>query len=241
VNRVVHLVRWKRPMDRRRLRILPCPFSVVPFALLTFPLICLVTSGDGRSAAIVREAAAAGVDLVQIREPLLESGALHSLTREAVNGAAGTACQIVVNDRLDVAVAAGAAGVHLRADSFPASRVREVAPKGFLIGRSVHEPAEAVAATAQGGCDYLIFGTVFPSSSKPPGHQVAGLRKLQEVCGSTDLPVIAIGGISVENAADAIVAGAHGVAAIDLFRRCRSVRSLVSQLRQRFDTPPDLV
>jgi thiamine-phosphate pyrophosphorylase len=203
---------------------------------LRFPLICLVTSGEGRAPDTFHEAAAAGVDLIQIREPSLDTGALLTLTRAAVSDAAGTSCRVVVNDRLDVAVAGAAAGVHLRSASFPTVRVRDVAPPDFLIGRSVHEPAEAAALDEEGGCDYVIFGTVFPSTSKPPGHRVAGLHTLRQVCAATRLPVIAIGGISVENAADAVSAGAWGVAAIDLFRRPGSLASTVSRLRQRFDT-----
>jgi thiamine-phosphate diphosphorylase len=183
---------------------------------------------------LVREAASAGVDLVQIREPRLEGGALLSFVRAAIDESAHTSCQVLVNDRFDVAIAANAGGVHLRGNSFAARRVRTLAPAGFLIGRSVHEPAEAVAVTQDGGCDYLIFGTVFESRNKPPEHPVAGLNALREVCRSTALPVIAVGGISIENAAEAVAAGAKGIAGIDLFRG--SIRSTVSSLRQRFDT-----
>ena len=199
-----------------------------------FPLICLITQGEGRVPRLVREAAAAGVDLVQIREPGLEGAVLLSFVREAIGEAAPTACRVVVNDRFDVAIAANAAGVHLRGNSFPASRLRSLAPPGFLIGRSVHDPAEAIAVTRDGSCDYLIFGTVFESRNKPAGHPVAGLNGLREVCRATALPVIAVGGISVENAADVVAAGAKGVAGIDLFRG--SIGATVVRLRQQFDT-----
>src|SRR5436190_10279987 len=200
------------------------------------PIICLVTSGEGRVPGLVREAAAASIDLVQIREPMLQGGALATFVREAINEAIGTSCSMVVNDRFDVAIAAKAAGVHLRADSVAPARIRNIAPAGFLVGRSVHDPAEAAAITHAGGCDYLIFGTVFPSRSKPAGHRAAGVQKLQDVCRATMLPVIAIGGISLENAAEVIAAGARGIAAIDLFRRGRSISSTVAILRQQFDT-----
>ena len=173
---------------------------------------------------------------MQIREPRLEGGALVSFVRAAIEEAeaAHTACQVLVNDRFDVAIAANAAGVHLRGSSFSARRVRPLAPESFLIGRSVHLPAEAVAVAQEGGCDYLIFGTVFESRNKPPGHPVAGLDVLREVCRATVLPVIAVGGISIENAADVVAAGAKGIAGINLFRG--SISSTVSSLRQRFDT-----
>ncbi len=183
---------------------------------------------------LVREAASSGIDLVQIREPRLEAGALLSFVREAIDEAAHTSCRVLVNDRFDVAVAADAAGVHLPGHSFPAGRIRRLAPVGFLIGRSVHSPAEAAAVTQDGGCDYLIFGTVFRSRNKPHGHPVAGLKGLREVCRATSLPVIAVGGISIENTAEVVAAGAQGVAGIDMFRG--SVSSTVSKLRQRFDT-----
>lgn len=203
---------------------------------MRFPIICLITDGHGTAPGLVREAASAGIDLVQIRDPSLESGALSSVVREAIEEAAHTSCRVLVNDRFDVAIAATAAGVHLRGSSFPAARIRNVAPTRFLIGRSVHGAAEAASVTQDGGCDYLIFGTVFRSRNKPAGHPVAGLDGLRQVCRSTTLPVIAVGGISLENAAAVIAAGARGVAAIDLFRRDGPVNAVVSALRQQFDT-----
>jgi thiamine-phosphate diphosphorylase len=201
---------------------------------LPFPLICLITRGEGPVPGLIREAASSGVDLVQIREPRLESGALVSFVRDAIDETAHTSCRVLVNDRLDVAIAANAAGVHLRGNSFSAARVRPVAPVGFLIGRSVHDPEEAAAVTRDGGCDYLIFGTVFESRNKPAGHPIAGLNGLRQVCRATALPVIAVGGISIQNAAEVVAAGAKGIAGIDLFRA--SVSSTVSSLRQQFDT-----
>ena len=194
------------------------------------PIICLVTSGQGITPDRLREAASAGVDLIQLREPSLDGRALALLARAAVEEASGTACRIVVNDRVDIALVANASGVHLRSNSMAAVRVRRVTRPGFLIGRSVHDASEATRVTESGGCDYLIFGTVFPSASKPPGHQAAGLDRLREVCRATTLPVIAIGGITTENAADALVAGARGVAAIQLFRT-GPLAPLVARLR----------
>lgn len=201
------------------------------------PIICLVTGGGtpGELVSLIREAAIAGVDLVQIREPALDDRSLVALTRQAIAETRGTGCRIVVNDRLDVALASGAAGVHLRAESFAERRVRTLAPGGFLIGRSVHDVAQAEAA-ARAGCSYLIFGTVFPSRNKPADHPIAGLVDLREVCRSVQVPVIAIGGVSVENAEQAFSAGARGVAAIDLFRGGEPLSGIVPTLRRRFDT-----
>jgi thiamine-phosphate pyrophosphorylase len=162
-------------------------------------------------------AVSAGVDVIQIRERDLPDGQLAALVRRIAGLAAGTSTRVMVNDRADVAIAAGAAGVHLRGDSLPASRVRMTAPEGFLIGRSVHSLAEVDAAAAGGGCDYLLFGTVFPSAGKPDGHPVAGLDALRAACARSSLPVIAIGGINEENAALVRAAGAAGFAAVGLF------------------------
>jgi thiamine-phosphate pyrophosphorylase len=166
-----------------------------------------------RAAAAVR----AGVDVIQVRERDLPDGQLVALVRRIAGLAAGTSTRVMVNDRADVAIAAGAAGVHLRGDSVPASRLRTTVPEGFLIGRSVHSLADVDAAAADGGCDYLLFGTVFPSAGKPDGHPVAGLDALRAACARSSLPVIAIGGINEENAALVRAAGAAGFAAVGLF------------------------
>jgi thiamine-phosphate pyrophosphorylase len=202
------------------------------------PIVCLVTNGpDHRPLKdIIIEAAFAGVDLVQIREPSLSDGALISLARQVIQATTRTACRILVNDRFDVALAADGAGVHLRSSSYPAARLREVTPASFLIGRSVHSTREASGVAAAGGCDYVMFGTVFPSASKPAGHTPAGVDALREVCAAVTLPVLAIGGISLENARAAIEAGACGVAAIGLFRGSRATAAIVSALRRQIDT-----
>ena len=200
------------------------------------PIICLVTGGAGGRPLLdaIVEAAQAGVDLVQIREPGLGDRALLELTRGAVEATRDTPCRILVNDRFDIAMRANAPGVHLRSESFPAARIRAAAPQGFLIGRSVHDAAEAAAAAP--GCDYLIFGTVFPSASKPATHQASGLAALRAVCAAVPIPVLAIGGISTDNVSDVAAAGASGVAAIRLFRGREPIASLVSIVRRRFDT-----
>jgi thiamine-phosphate pyrophosphorylase len=162
-------------------------------------------------------AARGGVDVIQVRERDLPDRDLVPLVRRIVAAAAGSTARVLVNDRADVAVAAGAAGVHLRSDSPPASRVRAIVPPGFVIGRSVHSLDEAASAIADGGSDYLLFGTVFPSAGKPAGHRVAGLDALRDVCARSPLPVIAIGGVDRSRVAAIAEAGAAGFAAIALF------------------------
>ena len=203
------------------------------------PIICLVTAGRGREQRLldlIVEAAHAGVDLIQIRERRLDDRALVNLTRRAVEATRGTTSRIVVNDRLDVALAADASGVHLRGHSFAADRIRALAPPGFLIGRSVHDPAEAAAVEAGGGCDYLLYGTVFPSTSKRPADPISGPGALREVCATVGIPVLAIGGISIENVSQVAASGAAGIAAISLFECGGPIAATVSTLRRRFDT-----
>jgi thiamine-phosphate pyrophosphorylase len=161
-------------------------------------------------------AAAAGADFLQIREPDLSAAALASAVVRLRAATASTAARILVNDRLDVALASGADGVHLKADSIPTARVRQCVPAGFLVGRSVHDPEGARDAEA-GGADYVVFGTVFPSGSKPAGHRAAGLDALAATARAVRIPVVAIGGMSLNTVAAAAAADAAGVAAIGLF------------------------
>jgi thiamine-phosphate diphosphorylase len=189
------------------------------------PVLCLVTDrhrlGSSWETAIVervQEAARSRVHLVQIRERDLDGGPLTRLVSSCVDAVRGTRTRILVNDRLDVALAAGAHGVHLRADSFGARRVRACAPSPFLIGRSVHSIPEAIAAADEGATDYLIFGSVFQTSSKP-GRAAAGVVELASVAAATRLPVLAIGGITAARVTEVIAAGASGVAGISLFDR----------------------
>jgi len=184
---------------------------------------CLITSrlrlrqpDAGGVIAQVQRAVDAGIDLVQVRERDLEGRALYDLVRRCLEVARGSHARVLVNDRLDVALAAGAHGVHLRGSSFPAARVRKRAGTMFLIGRSVHSAAEAIEVSRAGGLDYLMFGNVFETASKP-GREAAGLERLAEVAQATPLPVLAVGGITAARAALVARAGASGFAAISMF------------------------
>jgi thiamine-phosphate pyrophosphorylase len=206
---------------------------VTAFALRTRPILCLVTdqriwsdtvrgSGTGRAGedeqilAIVRAAAGAGIDLVQIRDRFRTARELVALAGACVETVRGTDTMIVVNDRADVALAAGAHGVHLPATSLPAVRLRQAMPPGFLIGRSIHA-IDDVLAGAGDGADYLIAGTMFPSRSKQPDAPTLGARGLERIVAASAVPVLAIGGITTETAPIVAAAGAAGVAGIDVF------------------------
>ncbi len=186
------------------------------------PIACLITDrrrlpDASREALVssVRAAAAAGVQLIQLRERDLDGRALFDLAGQVIGAVRGTSARVLINDRLDVALAAQAHGVHLRASSFRPSRVRAIAPSGFLIGQSVHSAADAVTMAGE-GADYLVFGNVFETVSKP-GKPGTGLAALREVVRATPLPVLGVGGVTRERVPQLIAAGAAGFAAISLF------------------------
>jgi thiamine-phosphate pyrophosphorylase len=199
------------------------------------PVVCYVTDrkalgseAASRSVAEkIRFAAAAGVDWVQIREKDLPARELLQLARDAVQSAGA---RIVVNDRLDVALAAGAAGVHLGRASVPAADVVRWcragnAPQGFLIGVSCHN-LEEVRDAKTAGADYAFFGPVFDTPSKRPFGAPQGIARLGECCRGVGIPVLAIGGVEEENAVSCIRAGAAGVAAIRMFQEARREEKL---------------
>jgi thiamine-phosphate diphosphorylase len=200
--------------------------------------LCLVT--DRRRRSVVdqcRDAVEAGIDLIQVRERDLEAAALSALVAEVVRLTRATETRVIVNERLDVALASGADGVHLRGDSIPAARARSMVPAGFLIGRSVRDAAGAVEAAA--GTDYLIAGTVFPSPSKPGLHEHLGLNGLAAIARMVSVPVLAIGGVSLDRIAPVAEAGAAGVAAISLFlEEGFPLAAVVREARRRFDSVP---
>ena len=209
------------------------------------PILCYVTDrktlGAGTHEAtadplpVIRRAIAAGVDWVQVREKDLPTRPLLELARGAVAAAHSSATRILINDRLDVALAASAAGVHLGEASLPATAVERWrragrAPAGFLMGASSHSLAAAREAE-RAGADYIFFGPVFATPSKAAFGPPQGLERLAEVCRSVHIPVLAIGGIHLENAAVCLAAGASGLAAIRLFQESADLAAVVTQLR----------
>ena len=180
------------------------------------------------------------VDVIQIRERDLSAAVLHALVRAVAGRARGSRTRVLVTDRIDVAAAAAAAGVHLRADGPPIARARALAPREWIVGRSVHDVAEA---QAHQDADYLLFGTVFPSRSKPDGWAAQGLEPLADVVRAARVPVLAVGGMTIDGAAACRRAGAAGVAAIGLFlpeksvAGARGIRGAVISLRAVLDHP----
>lgn len=190
---------------------------------------------------VAKRAIAGGADVIQLRskncgcpELVFVGRALCALTKK-------TGTLFIINDRLDVAIACGADGVHLGQDDTCASVARQIAPPGFIIGVSVGTIDEAVRAERD-GADYIAVSPVFPTASKGnagPGHGLDVLRKIRN---KVTIPVIAIGGISQENAQDVIAAGADGVAVIsavvgspDITRAARELKAIVRKAKHIFN------
>jgi len=208
----------------------------------------------------IAAAAAAGVDWIQVREKDLSGRESSTLAREAMKLAANrprddsrgdepsagispsasalpkpTHARIIINDRLDIALAADAGGVHLGEQSLPPQQAVRLSKwlerEDFLIGASCHSP-EAAKEAERGGADYLFFGPVFATPSKAAYGAPQGLDRLSEVCRAVTLPVLAIGGITPENAAACLSAGASGIAAIRLFQDAPDLSAVVKALKR---------
>jgi thiamine-phosphate pyrophosphorylase len=183
----------------------------------------------------IRNAAAAGVDWIQIREKDLAGHALTELVRLAIAESRGTRARILVNDRLDVALAAGAAGIHLGEMSLPAAAVanwrRSSGRTEFQIGVSCHS-LESARAAERDGADYIFFGPVFATPSKAAFGPPQGIDLLREVCESVGIPVLAIGGVTIENARSCVAARAAGIAAIRLFQQQENLAEQIARVRE---------
>jgi thiamine-phosphate pyrophosphorylase len=211
------------------------------------PLLCYVTDRNALAERAdldkqIARAIAAGIDWIQIREKDLPTRELLAVTRAAVKASAAAKvarARIIVNDRLDIALAAGADGVHLRETSAPVAEVsawrREAASRNasmreFMIGASCHSLENARAAERD-GADYVIFGPVFSTPSKEKFGAPQGINLLAEVSGVVKIPVLAVGGITEENARECFAAGAAGIAAIRMFSEARDLAALAGRLR----------
>jgi len=182
---------------------------------------------------VIGKAARAGCQLIQIREKDMSAKELAAFTRAAVECARPHGARVLVNDRLDVAMAAGADGVHLRASSIPAREARAAAAKtgldDFLIGVSTHSVAEAKYAE-EGGADFIVCGPVYDTPSKRAFGPPLDLDAFAEVCGAVKIPVLAVGGINPSNYREPLRRGAAGVAAIDLFTDVENLEQTIRSI-----------
>jgi thiamine-phosphate pyrophosphorylase len=218
------------------------------------PILCYVTDRKGlasadehRSQALLKRvaiAAEAGIDWIQIREKNLSDKELAALARDAVtqtkqiNERNRQASRILVNDRFDVAQSERAGGVHLGERSLAvhdvckclAARPGPAGDDKFLVGVSCHS-VQAASSAARDGANYIFFGPIFATPSKASFGASQGLDRLAEVCRTVSIPVLAIGGITLENASDCLAAGAAGIAAIRLFQDAEDLEAIVSFLR----------
>jgi thiamine-phosphate pyrophosphorylase len=169
-----------------------------------------------------------GVNGVQIRRKQASGRELERLVSRVIAALSGTSARIFVNDRLDVALATGAAGVHLPEDGIPVEHARNIAPSEFEIGASVHSLESAIRAD-EAGADFVVFGPVFPTSSKP-GHPGVGLERLREVSSGVRIPVLALGGVEPERVRATMQAGASGVAGISVFANERERKRLLASI-----------
>ena len=207
------------------------------------PIIYLITSGSTTNTTtpdspefsqlltLIKTAVASQIPLIQIREKALTTRVLYELTRRAVGIAQGSSTRVLVNDRFDVALGAGAHGVQLTAQSLPARVVRGATSSRFVIGVSTHSVDEAEEARS-GDADLVVFGPVFETESKRSFGPPQGLSKLADIAAAVDrTPVIAIGGIAIENVRECLRHGAAGIAAIRLLNDSNGLPATVAAIR----------
>lgn len=213
------------------------------------PLLCFVTDRvrlplmpAGQKMDLLKkidDAASAGVDWIQLREKDLSAVELSALARRAISSIPGS-CRLLINDRLDVAYAVGASGVHLGEKSIPLDQAKHFVRahgmrEDFLVGASVHS-LESARSAERDGADYVVFGPIFVTPSKEKYGAPQGLEKLAEVCREISIPVFAIGGITADNARECYLQGVRGVCAISVFQEAAELVTVVQQLRTPYQS-----
>jgi thiamine-phosphate pyrophosphorylase len=210
------------------------------------PIIYLITSGATNEQTtpaseaftdilqLVSAAVAAKISLIQLREKLLTARVLFELTTQAANITRGTETRLLVNDRADIACGGGADGVHLTEVSLPARVVRRTFGSNFLIGVSTHSLEQARGAR-DADADFAVWGPVFETESKNIYGEPQGVRNLTEVSRELNpFPIVALGGLKLDNVAECVAAGAKGIAGISLFQNIEELPITVSSVRGVF-------
>jgi thiamine-phosphate pyrophosphorylase len=180
---------------------------------------------------VVHAALDGGVQAVQLREKDLAGGPLYHLAESLRHLTDRYRARLLINDRIDVALAVGADGVHLGQGSFPVATARRLLGADKLIGVSTHSGAEIAAAL---GADFVVFGPVYFTPSKAAYGEPQGLERLRQAVTASDTPVFAIGGIKSEHVAEVLATGAHGIAVISAISGApdpaRAARALLALL-----------
>jgi thiamine-phosphate pyrophosphorylase len=189
-------------------------------------------AGGLTHAEIARRAIAGGADVIQLRDKACGCRELYRIGRAIRTITMKTGTLFIVNDRLDVALACGADGVHLGQDDIRVGVARQIAPPGFIIGISVGTVDEATRAE-QEGADYIALSPVFSTASKNDAGPGRGLIVLREIRRSVSVPVIAIGGITMDNVREVITAGADGVAVISVVVGSKNITAAAQELSTR--------
>ena len=179
---------------------------------------------------VVEEAIIGGVTMVQLREKEATSREFYEIALEIRELTKRNKVPLVINDRLDIALAVGADGLHIGQSDLPLEAVRRVAGGRLFVGVSAGSVQEAVQAEA-GGADYLGVGAVFPTGSKDDAGEAIGLESLRAICSAVDLPVVAIGGIGPSNATAVMQCGADGIAVISAILSQQNVRVATEKLK----------
>lgn len=185
---------------------------------------------------LVEEAVAAGVTLVQLRDKQADGQRLYELACRLRQVTRRLGVPLIVNDRVDVMLAADADGVHVGPTDLPLGRVRVLAA-GRLVGYSVNRP-EDLAVAERHGADYIGVGPVFATATKPDARDLLGLDGLRRLTASTSLPAVAIGGITPANGAAVVAAGAVGICAISAILGQDDVRAAVAAFRRALAAVP---
>jgi thiamine-phosphate pyrophosphorylase len=214
-----------------------CPAAIASPRLRGLYAVTPDEADTARLVALVRDAVAGGVGAVQYRNKTTDA-ALRRTQVEALLGVTRPArVALIVNDDLELAVAGGADGVHLGASDGDLATARRRLPERALLGASCYDRLPLAEAAAAAGVDYVAFGSVFPSPTKP-GAVRAPLALLGQARATLAVAIVAIGGITVENAGAAVAAGAHAVAVItDLFGAA-DVAARARAYRQLFEPRP---
>ncbi|MGH2853820.1 MAG: thiamine phosphate synthase [Solirubrobacteraceae bacterium] len=200
-------------------------------------LVCDFEPGGRELTEVLRAAIAGGVDIVQLREKRLSDGELTVVARAARAVCERWGALLIVNDRPEVAVDAGADGVHVGQRDMPVAQVRELVGPDMVIGLSTHTPAEIDAASRGAASDYIGVGPVHATPTKP-GRPAVGLELVRHAAARASVPFFAIGGINARNLPQAIAAGARRVAVVRAIADAADPEAAARALRTPLDAHP---